>query len=326
VRTWPLLTLLTVLYVTCFLAGGAAPAGEKAAVRIEPKAKKPDPLAKKISFEFKKKPLGEVCEELGKLIGVKITCDEELAEGNITLKLTKKSARRSLDWIAKLAGAEAEFRKDGSVRITKHPVIQTVEKVYDLSFLERSGRDFKLNAATVQEMIIARIRPDTWGRNKRSVKVRDGKLVVVQTERVHAAIAKLLKDLRPARPAKAKEPAEEAALEFVETPAKDVVAYVARRGKLNIIIDPSCSKLMETKLTFKARGMKLSQVLDWALRLSGAERRFKDGVIYVTPKGKEKRPDAREVARKLILDEENGIFRKPAEFKPPPEVVLPGAK
>ncbi len=318
------LSLLTALCALSLLAGGAAPAGEKADLRIEPGARKPDPLAKKINFEFKKKPLSEVCEELARLSGAKVTCDKELVGKPITLKMTKATIRLTLDWVAKLAGAEAEFREDGSVRITKHPKITTVRKVYDVSLLAGGGKNPdgtpKLNTAAVEEMIIRRISPDTWGRNKRSLSARDGKLVVLQTKEVHKVIAQLLKDLRPAKPAKKE------TLEFIDTPAKDVVAYVARRGKLNIVTDPSCNKLMETKLTFKAEGMKLRQVLDWALRLSGTERQFKDGMIYITPKGKAKRPDAREVARDILLKEKDGVFREPAKFEPPPEVTLPVMK
>ncbi len=78
-----------------------------------------DPLDKKISFEFVQTPLSEVCKFLS-VMGVKVTCDEELAEKLITLKMKKASIRMTLDWVAKLAGARANENKDGSFTITRN--------------------------------------------------------------------------------------------------------------------------------------------------------------------------------------------------------------
>ncbi len=77
---------------------------------------------------------------------------------------------------------------------------------------------------------------------------------------------------------------EKPALEFIETPASQVVDYVVQKGKLNVVIDPKATKLLETPISFKAKGMKLGQVLDWALRLSRTEKRSINGVIYIRPK------------------------------------------
>ena len=92
---------------------------------------------------------------------------------------------------------------------------------------------------------------------------------------------------RPAAPRRKKpknEQQQKDGPEFIETPASQVVNYVAEKGKLNLVIDPAAIKLLEAPITFKAKGMKLGQVLDWALRLSGTEKRSVDGVIYIRPK------------------------------------------
>jgi hypothetical protein len=121
---------------------------------------------------------------------------------------------------------------------------------------------------------------------------------------------------RPDSPRRKAPPAK--SLEFLETPAIQVVNYVAQKSKLNVVIDPKATKLLETRISFKATGMKLRQVLDWALRLSGTEKRMIDGVILIRPRQQAPKIDVKKAVRKAS--------RKPPEFKPPPDLKLPAAK
>jgi hypothetical protein len=115
-------------------------------------------------------------------------------------------------------------------------------------------------------------------------------------------------------------------VEFVGTPASQVVAFIADYAGVNIITDPDCADKLKTPVSFRARGMTCRQVLDWALRLSGTDRVLTDGVIFVTAREKLPKPvDAVEAVRKFLADNP-GLGLEPAQFEPPPEMGLPGQK
>ena len=115
-------------------------------------------------------------------------------------------------------------------------------------------------------------------------------------------------------------------VEFEQTPASQVLVFVAEHAKVNIITDPDCAEKLKTPVSFRARGMTYRQVLKWALRLCGADWTLTGGAIYVTSREKvPKQEDVVETVRRFIL-ENPGLGQEPAKFDPPPEMGLPGQK
>ena len=115
-------------------------------------------------------------------------------------------------------------------------------------------------------------------------------------------------------------------VEFEQTPASQVVAFVAEYARVNIITDPDCVEKLKTPVSFRTRGMTCRQVLEWALRLSGTDWTLTGGAIYVTTREKvPKQADVVETVRRFIL-ENPGLGQEPAKFDPPPEMGLPGKK
>jgi hypothetical protein len=115
-------------------------------------------------------------------------------------------------------------------------------------------------------------------------------------------------------------------LEFDQTPASEVVAFVAEYAGVNIVTDPDCAEKLKTPLSFRARGMTCRQVLDWAVRLSGTAWTLADGAIFVTSHEKlPPAPDLAETVRKFIVDNP-ALGQEPAKFEPPPEMGLPEKK
>ncbi|MHC4915633.1 MAG: STN domain-containing protein, partial [Planctomycetota bacterium] len=74
---------------------------------------------------------------------------------------------------------------------------------------------------------------------------------------------------KPAGEGKGAAGAERECVEFVQTPASQVVSFVADRTGVNIVVDPKVREKLKIPVTFKTRGMTYRQVLDWALKLSG---------------------------------------------------------
>jgi len=129
----------------------------------------------------------------------------------------------------------------------------------------------------------------------------------------------------PAAPEEEKKPEEKPSVEFLKTPASEIIDYVARRAEVSIVVDPACQELLKTPVTLRARGMKLRQLLDWTLRLSGTKRQFTDGAIYITPDAGGEKTNLREEVRKLLLENKDGALHEPPDF-PAPEVGLPFGK
>jgi len=105
--------------------GDAASASER---KFKPRGKLPGPdpewkvdlkyrSGRTVSFEAVQAPCKPVLEDLGKLTGVKVTVDPQMAPAKanrpITLKMTGASLGLAAEWISKLASLRAEFREDG---------------------------------------------------------------------------------------------------------------------------------------------------------------------------------------------------------------------
>jgi hypothetical protein len=133
---------------------------------------------------------------------------------------------------------------------------------------------------------------------------------------------------KPEAAAEAGKPARkpDSLVEFEQTPASQVLAFVAEYAKVNIITDPDCAEKLKAPVSFRARGMTYRQVLEWALRLSGTDWTLTNGAIYVTsPEKLPKQANVIETVRKLLV-ENPGFGREPAQFDPPPELGLPERK
>jgi len=66
-------------------------------------------------------------------------------------------------------------------------------------------------------------------------------------------------------------------LSFRDTPVKDVIAEIARRGNVNIIIDKSCSG----KITGDLRDVSLNEAMDNVLAAAGLQSRVLDNSTIV---------------------------------------------
>jgi hypothetical protein len=108
-RTWTTIAACSAVVLLSTWLGPAA-AGEE--------EKKDVDLAKEITLEFVEQPLDECCQYVTGL-DVKVSCDEELAKTEITVRLTKTPARCVLRLLARLAGAKAYRTADGGLRISK---------------------------------------------------------------------------------------------------------------------------------------------------------------------------------------------------------------
>jgi hypothetical protein len=277
----------TVLIGLLALPGGAR-AGEKINVRIEPK--KADKTAEKPDAgkkpPVKKTPANKPADWVEHF--------EKRLSRKVNVDFKDAPLTEVISFIQQIADAGMELDPDAKVEAEKKITLkaeglelrEVLDRVLGPAGLERRYRNRKLFITTAK---------------KQQVVIAGG-----------AA-------------AKKKSPAGET-VEFVETPARKVINYVASKGKLNIIIDPKCGKLLDTPVTFRTKGMKLRQILDWALRLSRTERRLVDGVIYIRPKGPEKKLDLKELLEKAKEADRDGLLREPPKFKPPPEVKLPESK
>ncbi len=114
-------------------------------------------------------------------------------------------------------------------------------------------------------------------------------------------------------------------VEFVQTPANEVIGFVSERTGVNIVIDPKVREKLKAPITFKTTGMTYRQVLDWTVKLSGTAWTLTDGVLYVTSRENVPKVDVNEVVRKFLAENPK-FFEKPAEFEPPPKLDFPKMK
>jgi type II secretory pathway component HofQ len=260
-------------------------------VRVDPaKPKKPSP-----------KKSGEPpawVRDFEKKLSVKITVDFKDAPFSEVLSFLQQAADVGMT-------VDPGVKVDGAKKITikaREAELRTVfDTVLKIAGLQRSYRERKI-------FITAR-----------SAK----KPLVAAANRAPAAATPAAPKAKTPKPARR---GDAQPVEFVETPARQVISYVAGKAKLNVVVDPKCGKLLETPVTFKTKGMKLKQILDWALLLSRTQRRTVDGVIYITPKAPGKKTDLKKLLEKAEQADKDGLLRKPPDFGPAPEVRLPGGK
>jgi hypothetical protein len=129
------------------------------------------------------------------------------------------------------------------------------------------------------------------------------------------------------KPTAVKEKRAEHIVEFDQTPASQVIDFVAERAKVNIVFDPAVAEKLKTPITFKTRNMTCRQVLDWAVKLSGTAWVLADGAVFVTSQDNVPKVDVTEEVRKFIAEHPK-FAEPPPDFPAPPEMEMgfPGVK
>ena len=183
-------------------------------------------LSRKVSFEFVETPFEEALNFLNSLAKVGIVIDPGALKADatrtpITLKVTDMELDLALSWICRLADLRYEIRD--RIFITSRTDAETIQlEIYDLRGLvrtigelgwvgpaidttkeiaERAKNDYAEREKEEQAFLAAikTLDPNGWNDPMTSMEESGGKLIVMQTRAVHAAIAEHLAKLRKAK-------------------------------------------------------------------------------------------------------------------------------
>lgn len=73
--------------------------------------------------------------------------------------------------------------------------------------------------------------------------------------------------------------AKKISFDFVDTPIKDVGAFLSHILGVNLILDPGIDK--GKRVTLRVNDMPAGNAIGWVARISGGEMKIQDGAVYI---------------------------------------------
>jgi ferric-dicitrate binding protein FerR (iron transport regulator) len=277
------------------------------------------PLEKKLSFEFREKPVKDALDFVAKETGVRIAYGERVGpsgQAPITLKMNRATASLALDWICKLAGVDYYVKLEGDILVDVPPPPADLVYLGGYDFGENgvdeeNPRDPKGRARRLKELlkpgeyarlaetIRAKVRPESWGQKGCAIQARDNGLTVYQTFAGHQAIRAIFDPLRAELTGKlnrqiteetrqALEPklARKVTVEFAARPLVECIRWLQERTEANLIANPAAfgEGRVDPNLpiTLSAKDISLGEALDKVLEQAGLRREFRNGAVFIT--------------------------------------------
>jgi hypothetical protein len=302
------------------ICGGSSSRAEQAAAEKARDATSPETairqaLAKPVELKFVETPLAEVANSLEKKLGVQVRLDFKALDDvgikgdePVTFQVSGISARSALELLLRPLDLASVIQYEMLLITTPEEADrQLITEVYDVADLVVHGDasaapDFD----SLAELITCSIEPASWEGSGPppipAVEVAGVKAIVFsQTQEVHEQVARLLADLRKARPGKpgkeqtaeARAKAEQVSasqvagpqsreeairralakpvkLEFNKTPLLNVVAVLKRKAGIQIVIDTKALDDVgigsDAPVTVQVADIKLRSALDFMLR------------------------------------------------------------
>ena len=268
---------------------------EPAPKRI-PLAETNERLDRKVSLHAEAISLAAVLQRISIAIGVRIELDQQsiTKEGvtpnePVTIVVDGISAKSALELILAPLDLVYRLKPDGRIIVQEADVESRGLHVvpYPIDEFLLNGADRKTGLDTLCHLIRTTVQPDTWEEFGGSGKVQAGRaaprLIIFQTEAVHAEVATLLAELRRphlfgVRPGMSS-PTKKAAndrirttleeqritLSLKETPLTDVMQRIASQTDVNVVLRESALAeegiTPETPLTFEVQDVPAATVL-----------------------------------------------------------------
>ena len=259
-------------------------------------------LEAKISFDFVQTPLRDIVTFLQAITEATIILDEnaaaDLANPNVTLKVTDMKLDQALGWIVDTVGLKYCLTSR-AVFITSEEQAKPEVTRYNVADVDLELRDLRSNLKTSFSgygfhprhpegfifflgTIFCR---DAEGRILEASIVRPGERVLLDRDRLtREQYGTILAGQGPSWVTDVSKSFDrKVSFDFVETPLRDIVTFLQAITKATIILDENAvADLANPNVTLKVTDMRLGQALGWIVSLVDLTYCFKDGAVFIS--------------------------------------------